>query len=216
MSALGFALFDTAIGPCGIVWGGRGIAGLQLPEPSEAKARTRLLRRFPGAAETAPPPEIQHAIRLIVALLRGETADLSEIALDLGRVPPFERKVYEIARKIPPGATLTYGEIASRLGDKLLARDVGHALGKKPFPIVVPCHRVVAAGGKAGGFSARGGVGTKLKMLAIEGAAANGQPGLFDRPVGLASRYILRTGTPLEVEEPKTKAVTGSRQIQGS
>ena len=179
MSALGFALFDTAIGLCGIAWGERGIAALQLPEASDAKARTRLLRRFPHAVEDTPPPVVQHAIRLIVALLRGEAADLSAIALDMNGVPPFERKVYEIARKILPGATLTYGEIASRLGDKLLARDVGQALGKNPFPIVVPCHRVVAAGGKAGGFSARGGVGTKLRMLAIEGVNAKGEPTLF-------------------------------------
>ena len=90
-----------------------------------------------------------------------------------------EKQVYEIARKIPPGKTLTYGDIAAKLGDKLLARDVGEAMGKNPFPIVVPCHRVVAANGKLGGFSARGGVDTKLKMLAIEGAAVNDQPSLF-------------------------------------
>jgi methylated-DNA-[protein]-cysteine S-methyltransferase len=96
------------------------------------------------------------------------------------QVPDFERNVYAIAREIPPGQTLTYGEIAEQLGDKLLARDVGQAMGRNPFPIVVPCHRVVAANGKLGGFSAPGGANTKLKLLAIEGAVPNGQPGLFD------------------------------------
>ena len=179
MSSLGFTLFDTSIGRCGIVWGERGILGLQLPEGDDARALKRLGRRFPDASETIPPAEILRAIEQIVALLSSGPADLTEVALDMGRVGAFEKQVYDIARKIPPGETLTYGEIAERLGDKLLARDVGQAMGKNPFPIVVPCHRVVAAGGKLGGFSARGGVDTKLKMLAIEGAAVNGQPGLF-------------------------------------
>ncbi len=97
----------------------------------------------------------------------------------MARIEPFEKEVYAIARTIPPGETLTYGDIAEKLGDKLLARDVGQAMGKNPFPIVVPCHRVVAANGKLGGFSAAGGVETKLKMLAIEGAAVGGQSDLF-------------------------------------
>jgi methylated-DNA-[protein]-cysteine S-methyltransferase len=180
MSTLHFTLFDTAIGACGIAWGERGIVGLQLPEESEAKARARLTRRFPEAQDNAPPASVQRAIDRIVALLDGAQSDLSDIPLDMERVSPFEKKVYEIARKIPPGATLTYGEIATQLGDKLLSRDVGQALGKNPFPIVVPCHRIVAANGKLGGFSARGGAATKLKLLAIEGAALNDQPGLFD------------------------------------
>ena len=124
---------------------------------------------------------MQAAIDGIVALLRGEPRDLASIALDMEQVPPFNRRVYEVARTIPPGSTMTYGEIAVRLGDRLLARDVGQALGQNPFAIVVPCHRVVAAGGKAGGFSARGGVKTKLRMLAIEGAPAAGMLPLFDQ-----------------------------------
>jgi methylated-DNA-[protein]-cysteine S-methyltransferase len=179
MTAPGFTLFDTPIGACGIVWGARGILGLQLPEVDEARARKRLRRRFPDATEAAPPPEVRRAIERIVALLSGENTDLSDVALDLERITPFQKQVYAITRKIPPGKTLTYGEIAERLGDKLLARDVGESMGKNPFPIVVPCHRVVAANGKPGGFSARGGVDTKLKMLAIEGAAVGGQPSLF-------------------------------------
>ncbi len=175
-----FTLFDTPIGRCGIAWDGNAIVGLQLPEPSDEKARTRLSQRIPGAVETPPPPAVSNAIVRIVALLSGEAIDLSDVALDMAGISPFARRVYEVARAIPPGRTLTYGEIAARLGDKLAARDVGEALGRNPFPIVVPCHRVVAANGKLGGFSARGGVSTKLQMLAIEGADIGGQLGLFE------------------------------------
>jgi methylated-DNA-[protein]-cysteine S-methyltransferase len=112
-----------------------------------------------------------HAIAEIRELLTGKPVDLTDVPIDIGRVPEFNARVYEIARAIPPGETLTYGEIATRLGDRLLARDVGAAMGANPWPIVVPCHRVTAAGGKLGGFSARGGADTKLKLLTIEGAA---------------------------------------------
>jgi methylated-DNA-[protein]-cysteine S-methyltransferase len=168
MTAYGFTLFDTAIGWCGVAWTDRGLAGVQLPEASEADTRERMLRRFPAAAETAPPAEVQRAIDRIVALLHGERNDLSAIALDMEEVAPFHRRVYEVARTIPPGKTLAYGEVAARLGAAGAARAVGQALGRNPFPIVVPCHRVLAAGGKIGGFSAHGGTATKRRMLAIE------------------------------------------------
>ncbi|HEY6701213.1 MAG TPA: methylated-DNA--[protein]-cysteine S-methyltransferase [Pseudolabrys sp.] len=174
-----FAIFDTAIGPCGIVWNARGIAGVQIHDGTESATRARLLRRFAGAQETAPPAQVRRAIDGIVALLRGEKRDLNDVAIDTGDLPEFNRKVYDIARTIPPGSTLTYGEIAERLGDKLLARDVGQALGQNPIPLIVPCHRVLAAGGKTGGFSAPGGVVSKLRLLTIEGAQPNG-PTLFD------------------------------------
>jgi methylated-DNA-[protein]-cysteine S-methyltransferase len=120
---------------------------------------------------------VQRAIDGITTLLRGEATDLSGVALDMERVPPFNRQVYEVARTIPPGATLSYGEIAARLGDPSLARDVGQALGQNPFAIIVPCHRVLAAGGKIGGFSANGGIMTKRRMLAIESVhASDGLP----------------------------------------
>ena len=155
MSSHEFTLFDTPIGRCGIVWGGRGIVGLQLPERDERGTRKRLSSALSRCEQGAPSAEIRAAIEQIVDLAFGrEATDLSEIALDMERVARSERQVYAIARRIPPGETLTYGEIAERLGDKLLARDVGQAMGKNPFPIVVPCHRVVAAGGKLGGFSA--------------------------------------------------------------
>jgi O-6-methylguanine DNA methyltransferase len=180
MTGHGFALFDTTIGRCGIAWGARGVVGVQLPEAHALETRARLLRRFPDAREAEPPPAVRRAQGGIAALLRGEARDLSAVVLDMEHVPPFHRRVYEVARAIPPGATLSYGAIATRLGAPGSARAVGQALGRNPFAIVVPCHRVLAAGGKVGGFSANGGVTTKLRLLAIEGAPTNDQPGLFD------------------------------------
>jgi len=180
MTTYNFSLFDTAIGTCGIVWTARGIAGVQIHNASERATRASLLRRFAEAEEAAPPAQVRRAIDGIVALLRGEHRDLKDVTIDAGDLPEFNRKVYDIARTIPPGATLTYGEVAERLGDKLLARDVGQALGQNPIPLIVPCHRVLAAGGKTGGFSAPGGVFSKLRLLTIEGAQPHG-PTLFDR-----------------------------------
>ena len=175
---LGFALFDTPIGCCGIVWNGRGIAGVQLPEGDRGAVRARVLRRFPGAGEAVPPPDVQRVVDDMTALLHGEPRDLGYVKIDAAALPDFHRRIYDVARTIPAGATLSYGEIAERLGDRLLARDVGEAFGRNPFPIIVPCHRVLAAGGKVGGFSARGGVRTKLRLLSIEGAEPGG-PTLF-------------------------------------
>lgn len=170
MNPTGFALFATAIGACGIAWGPRGIVGVQLPEAEEGATRARMARRFPALLECEPPPDVQRAIASVRALLDGEARDLMEIELDLEGISDFHRRVYAIARRIPPGRTRTYGEIAEELGDKGLARAVGQALGLNPFAPVVPCHRVLAAGGKWGGFSAHGGAASKLRMLAIEGA----------------------------------------------
>jgi O-6-methylguanine DNA methyltransferase len=180
MSADGFTLFDTAIGRCGIAWGARGVVGVQLPEARELETRARVVRRFPAAREAQPPPNVQRALDGIVGLLLGEASDLSAVPLDLDSVPPFHRRVYEVARTIPAGATLSYGDIAARLGAQGAARAVGQALGRNPFAIIVPCHRVVAAGGRVGGFSANGGITTKLRLLAIEGARANRAMALFD------------------------------------
>jgi methylated-DNA-[protein]-cysteine S-methyltransferase len=180
MPELEFTLFDTAIGCCGIVWSARGVAGVQLPEASEAATRARVLRRFRAAQEALPPPAVKHAMDGIMALLRGEARDLSDVTIDDEGTPEFNARVYAVARKIPRGQTMTYGEIAERLGDKLLAREVGTALGQNPCPIIMPCHRVLAAGGKTGGFSAPGGIVTKLRLLTIEGAQPGG-PTLFDR-----------------------------------
>jgi methylated-DNA-[protein]-cysteine S-methyltransferase len=180
MAGRGVALFETAIGRCGIAWGGRGIAGVQLPEARESETRARLLRRFPDAREGAPPPDVRRAQAAIAALLRGEPRDLSGVELDMQGVPPFHRRVYEVARGIPAGSTLSYGEVAARLGSPGSARAVGQALGRNPFAIVVPCHRVLAAGGRIGGFSANGGARTKLRLLEIEGARKGAAPRTAD------------------------------------
>ena len=188
MTSLAFALFDTAIGFCAVVWSERGIAGVQLPEADARATRARVLKRYPAALESTPPPATQRAIDGIVALLDGEARDLNDIVIDDDGTPVFNTRVYAIARAIPPGQTMTYGEIAERLGDKALARAVGQALGENPVPIIMPCHRVLAAGGKTGGFSASGGVVTKLRLLTIEGAQPGG-PTLFDRlPLAAARR----------------------------
>jgi methylated-DNA-[protein]-cysteine S-methyltransferase len=181
MTAFGFTLFDTAIGPCGIAWGPAGIVALQLPEATPEATAARLRRAVPDAEETPPPPSIGEAIAAVTALLRGDPADLSGIALDMTQVPAFHRAVYAVARAIPPGETLTYGEVARRLGDPGSARAVGQALGRNPFAIIVPCHRVVAAGGATGGFSAHGGAATKRRILAIEGVGGDAPtlPGIF-------------------------------------
>ena len=167
-----YHIFETVIGWAGIVWTEQGLIGAHLPEHDPEFVLRSFERRFPDVVDADPTPEMAEVVESIRALMRGEKADLSTAPLDLTRVPEFNAKVYEIARRIPAGETLTYGQIAVKLGDRLLARDVGAALGKNPMPIVVPCHRVTAAGGKLGGFTARGGANTKLKLLEIEGAAA--------------------------------------------
>ena len=165
-----FTMFATAIGPCGIAWSEAGVTGFQLPERDAAATRRRLTSRFPDAVDAVPPPAVRQGIDAIVALMRGECVDLAFVTLDMDGVPEFQRRVYELARTIRAGATMTYGEIARRVGDTGAARAVGRALGRNPFAVIVPCHRVTAARGKTGGFSADGGRATKLKLLAIEGA----------------------------------------------
>lgn len=174
-----FHLFDTAIGRCGIAWGANGIVRVMIPERSDAATRARLLAGTPDAVEGAPPPDIAHTIADIVALMRGERPDLAGAALDMAGVADFNADVYAVTRAIKPGSTLTYGEVAARIGQPKAAQAVGRALGANPFPIIVPCHRVLAAGGKANGFSAHGGIATKARMLAIEGAPIDGAPNLF-------------------------------------
>ena len=179
-----FSIFETALGTAGIAWNAEGISGVQLPEPEAAQVRARLRRRFPSALEVheAPPADIEQAIEAIRAHLRGEPSDLSTIRLDMRHVPDFARRVYEVARDVAPGETTSYGELATRLGGIHLARDVGQALARNPFPIVVPCHRVLGAHGKLGGFSARGGVATKQRLLAIERANGTWQLPLAPAP----------------------------------
>lgn len=179
MNTEGFVLFATVLGPCGVAWGAPGLRASQLPEPDQAALRARLRRRAPGARQVSPPPWVQQVVDGIAALLRGEPVDLSRVPLDLGGLPELDCRVYEVVRRIPRGATLSYGEVAAQLGDRLLARAVGRALARNPFAPVVPCHRVLGADGRPGGFSARGGLHMKLQLLTIEGASPTGEPDLF-------------------------------------
>jgi methylated-DNA-[protein]-cysteine S-methyltransferase len=174
-----YALFDTAIGTCGLAWGAAGLLALQLPEATDAETRARLTRHLEDPYETMPPPEIRTVIDAVVALTEGEDADLTQVPLDMSGLSPYRQRLYEAIRSIPPGRTRTYGQIAQDLGEPGTAQAVGRAMGQNPWPIIVPCHRVVAAGGKTGGFSAYGGVGTKRRLLAIEMAHGRSDDALF-------------------------------------
>jgi methylated-DNA-[protein]-cysteine S-methyltransferase len=176
----GYALFDTAIGRCALVWRGGLVIGAALPEESDEQAHARLARRFPGVAQAAAPPFVTAAMAKIVDLLAGGGTDLGDIELDLGVGSEFERRVWEAARRIPCGEVRSYGDIAREIGAPQGAQAVGVALGRNPVPIVVPCHRILAADGKSGGFSAPGGVATKFRILEIEGAKRPGEAGLFE------------------------------------
>lgn len=169
LDVLNWAPFETAFGRCAIAWSARGVVAVQLPECDDARTVGGLLRGRPGV-ERAPSGFAQEAVDALVALLRDGRAELDEVPLDWQRVSPFQRDVYRVTRGVPAGATTTYGAIAARLGDAGLARAVGRTLGSNPYTLVVPCHRVLAAGGAHGGFSAHGGVATKLRLLALERA----------------------------------------------
>jgi methylated-DNA-[protein]-cysteine S-methyltransferase len=179
-AATGFCLFDTAIGPCGLAWGDGGIVGAQLPESDPGATRARMRRRHPGVPESQPPPEVQAVATRVAELLDGHPDPLLDVVLDMAGISPFHQRVYAITRAIPPGRTLTYGEVADQLGEPGAARAVGQALGHNPFAPIVPCHRVLAARSGGGGFSAEGGVATKLRMLQIEKAQLGRERGLFD------------------------------------
>jgi len=177
--ALGWCLFDTVIGPCGIAWTQDALAAVQLPELTPEGTAQRMLRFIGAVQEGAAPAFVQAAMARIQSLLQGAHDDLVDLPLAIDNVPEFHRRVYAITRAIPPGEVLTYGEVAKRLGEPGAARAVGQALGLNPFAPVVPCHRVMAAGGRSGGFSAEGGARTKLRLLEIEKARFGGEPGLF-------------------------------------
>lgn len=175
-----YCLFDTAIGRLGIAWGEHGIVRVQLPEGGDASTCARMLRGLPDATMAAPPPAVERTVERITAVLRGAHDDLADVVLDMRGIPDFARRVYEHMRGIGPGQTTTYGEVAARLGEPGAARAVGKALGDNPFAPLVACHRVLAAGGRSGGFSAAGGTATKLRLLQIEGARIGNDRGLFD------------------------------------
>lgn len=175
-----YAVFSTAIGACAVAWTAQGIVRTWLPDADEAALRRRIRQRWPGAAETPPVGTIHETVRRIEALMSGERVDLSQSPLDMSGLADFHRRAYRLALAIPPGETRTYGEIALLLDEPGSARAVGQAMGSNPFPPIVPCHRVLAAGGRAGGFSSPGGVDMKRRLLAIERARIGHELGLFD------------------------------------
>ena len=183
-SQTGHHLFDTALGICGVAWNARGLVAVQLPEKTRAATERRLAARAGSAGAAAPPAWVEALVADIRNYLAGERVDFSAVAVDLESLEPFRQRLYAALRETPFGSTTTYGELAQRLGlrDPQAARDVGAAMGRNPMPLVIPCHRVLAAGGKLGGFSAPGGATTKAKLLALEGvhldAGAPRLPGL--------------------------------------
>ncbi|MEO5883285.1 MAG: methylated-DNA--[protein]-cysteine S-methyltransferase [Caldimonas sp.] len=177
-----FKVFATAIGDCALAWNDIGVVAAWLPEASAPRLRARIAKRLPEAVEAAPEGSVGAAIAAITALLRGERTDLGTIRIDDSRLDPFDRRVYAAARAIPPGRAVSYAELAARVGPDASAREVGRSLGRNPFPIVVPCHRIVASGGDLGGFSAPGGTATKRRLLTIEDARRDGASDLFDGP----------------------------------
>ncbi len=176
----GFSAFDTPLGPCGIAWRGASVIGCALPAEDRDTLLRHLGRRHPDGAESEPPEPVQLTIGLIIRLFNGDAVDFSPVRLALDEAAPFERQVYAAASAIPHGQTRTYGELARAIGSPGAARAVGRALGRNPIPIIIPCHRIVAADGRSGGFSAPGGISTKIRLLQIERARRGSEPGLFD------------------------------------
>lgn len=180
MKNAAYCLFETPIGACGIAWRGTAdsasqaiVTAVQLPEATPQATESRIARKAGSSRASAPPREIVAVIEKIRLHLGGKVQDLRSVAVDLSDATPFSRQIYEATREIPPGQTRTYGEIAKAVGQPASAQEVGQAMAKNPVPIIVPCHRVSAAGGRLGGFSAPGGPATKAKLLALEGASVN-------------------------------------------
>jgi len=182
-----FTIFATAIGDCALAWNRVGFIGVWLPETSAERLRARIAKRLGAAREAEPDGAVVEAIAAIRSLLRGERTELGVIRIDDSRLDLFDRRVYAAARTIAPGRVVSYAELAARVGSDATAREVGQSLGRNPFPIVVPCHRIVASSGELGGFSAPGGTATKRRLLTIEDARRDGVDDLFDAPAGAAS-----------------------------
>jgi methylated-DNA-[protein]-cysteine S-methyltransferase len=181
MAGRGYTMFDTGIGRCGIAWGDLGIIGVQLPEAREIETRRRLFHLYPDARELRPPLNVEMAIEGIVALLRGETSDLSDVTLDMTGIQAFSQRVYAFTRKIPRGETRTYGELATSIRLSGAVDSVARAIARNPFVIIVPCHRVLEAGSYADKISPNGGAISKRRLLSIEGArGATSSKTLFD------------------------------------
>jgi len=180
MTGRGYAIFDTGVGRCGIVWSDAGIVAVQLPEARELDTRRRLFRLYPEAREMRPPPMVEIAIQGIATALRGHDADFSDIALDVEGVSLFNQRVYEFARSIPRGETRTYAEVAAALRRAGAELSVAQAIARNPFMIIVPCHRVLEAGHYADKISPYGGTISKRHLLSIEGTRPIASKTLFD------------------------------------
>ena len=165
-----YCIFETAAGFCAIAWSELGVVRFQLPSKSAEAAERRLLRRAPDAMLGEPRAEISEAIDAAKRYFAGEETDFSRVRLDLRDKDPLFRQIYEAARRIGWGRTTTYGALTKDIGaGPEVARDVGTAMAQNPVPLIIPCHRVLAAGGRIGGFSAPGGAATKIRMLKLEG-----------------------------------------------
>jgi methylated-DNA-[protein]-cysteine S-methyltransferase len=175
-----YAIFDTAIGRCAIAWSHQGIVGVQLPEAREIDTRRRLFHLYPEARETRPPPNTEAAIEAIVTLLRGGIADFADITLDMSGIHAFHQRVYQTAQRIPRGQTLTYAELAGRMGTPSSVRPVTHAIARNPFVVIVPCHRVLEEGRYADKMSAHAGLISKRRLLSIEGTTSPASKTLLD------------------------------------
>jgi methylated-DNA-[protein]-cysteine S-methyltransferase len=172
-----YAIFETSGGCCGIAWSDVGIARFQLPARTAEATERQLLRRLPDAEPGTPTPEALEVIAAVQRYFQGEKVDFSEVRLDLEDQDGFFKRIYLALRAIRWGDTTTYGALAKELGaGPEAARDVGQAMANNPVPLIVPCHRVLAAGGKVGGFSAPGGSATKLRMLELEGVHVGPPP----------------------------------------
>jgi len=180
MAGRGYTIFDTGIGRCGIAWSDIGVAGVQLPEAREIETRKRLFALYPDARDMRPPVTVEIAIEGIVAVLRGGPADLSDTTLDMTGIHAFNARVYEFTRKIPRGETRSYAEVAAGLRASGAVHSVAQAIARNPFMIIVPCHRVLEAGGYADKISANGGAISKRRLLSIEGAHPISSKTLFD------------------------------------
>ncbi|OCK56122.1 methylated-DNA--[protein]-cysteine S-methyltransferase [Bradyrhizobium sp. LMTR 3] len=180
MTGRGYSIFDSGIGRCGVAWSPAGIIGVQLPEVREIDTRRRLYQLYPDARELRPPANVQVAIEGIIALVRGAACDLSDVALDMTGIPAFSQRVYAYTRAIPRGETRTYAEVAASLRASGAVYSVAQAVGRNPFMIIVPCHRVLEAGNYADKISAFGGAISKRRLLSIEGASQTSGKTLFD------------------------------------
>ena len=180
MAERGYAVFDTAIGRCGIVWSDLGIIGVQLPEAREIDTRRRLFRVFPEARELRPSLNTELAIEGIVTMLRGGDSDVSDVTLDMTDIIPFSQRVYHYTRTVPRGETRTYAEVATGLRMSGALHSVTQALAKNPFMILVPCHRVLETRNQPDKISPYGGAISKRRLLSIEGSRQPMGQSLFD------------------------------------